>query len=236
MPSNAQKIPLSLSLNQAMSHAADSRVSLIGKCLPCSVVSVDGAIITVKFEVKADPLTLPQVKMPLFGPEYIRYPIQAGDKGFAISADAYLGQMSGMGDGTADLTTQPNLSTLSFMPCGHKEWSSVDKDAVTIYGPNGVVLRDKDSHCTITLTPSGLTIDLGTNTFDVTCGAITVNTAGQPVTFNMAGGTFTIDGNLHVTGTTIGGFGGADAINIQTHHHSGIQAGLAQSGPPVAGT
>ncbi|HEY4153502.1 MAG TPA: hypothetical protein VGM38_09295 [Pseudolysinimonas sp.] len=236
MPSNSQKVPLVLSLNQAMSRASESRVQQIGKCLPCSVVSVDGAMITVKFEINADPLSLPQVKMPLFGPEYVRYPIQAGDKGFAISADAYLGQMSGLGSGTADFSQQPNLSTLAFMPCGNTGWRSVDSNAVVIYGPNGVVLQDADQTCTITLTPTGLTIDLGSQTFSVTSGAITVNTAGQPVTFNMGGATFTIDGNLRVTGSTIGGFGGADAINIQTHHHSGIQAGAAQSGPPVAGT
>ena len=239
MPSNSQKIPVALSLHQAMNRSAENRVSLISKCLPCSVVSVEGAIITVKFEVKSDPIVLPQVKMPLFGPEYIRYPIQTGDKGFAISADAYLGQMSGLGEGTADLSIQPNLSTLSFMPCGNKNWETVDANAVTIYGPNGVVVRDTQKNCTLTLTPDGYTIDLGTNPLDATTGSITV-TAGGTVTLNLGANPLnitsslvTINGNLKVTGTIDWGPSGTGAA---THHHSGVATGIAQSGPPVAGT
>jgi hypothetical protein len=214
---NAQKIPLVLSLNAAMSRASESRVHQLGKCLPCSVVSVDGALITVKFEVKADPLTLPQVQMPLFGPEYVRYPIQAGDKGFAISADAYLGQMSGLGDGTADFAVQPNLSTLAFMPCGNKNWRSVDHDAVVIYGPNGVVLQDANQTCTITLTPSGVVINLGSNPLTITAQNITLDSAGNLV----------VKGNITW---------GATPTHAETHTHSGVQTGLGTSGPPVAGT
>ena len=239
MPSNAQKIPLNISISQAMAQRTEGRVQQLGKCLPCSVVSVDGAMITVKFEVNADPLTLPQVKMPLFGPEYVRYPIQAGDKGFAISADAYLGQMSGLGDGTADLTVQPNLSTLAFMPCGNKNWRSVDGDAVVIYGPNGVVVQDADQNCTLTLTPSGYTIDLGTNPWTITSGAITITSSGTGTIdlganpLNITSSLVTINGDLVVTGTISFGPSGTGAA---THHHSGVQVGIAQSGPPVAGT
>jgi hypothetical protein len=155
---NAQKIPALHSLARGMARATANHVQRLGKCLPCSVVDVSGAIITVKFEVNAGPITLPQATMPLFGPEYIRYPIQVGDKGFALSADAYLGQMSSMGDGVADLTEQPNLSTLVFMPIGNKNWFAVDPETVTIYGPNGVVLRDTSNACSATLTPHSLDV------------------------------------------------------------------------------
>jgi hypothetical protein len=217
LASNSQKIPVVLSLNQAMGNAAQTRTQLTGRCLPCSVVSVDGAIVTVKFEVQADPIVLPQVKMPLFGPEYIRYPIQVGDKGFAISADAYLGQMSGLGDGVASLRTQPNLSTLSFMPCGNKNWRSVDKDALVLYAPNGCVLQDSNQTCTFTLTPSGIVIDLGSNNLTITAGNITLDSSG----------------NLVVKGNVTWG---ATPTTAETHHHSGVSVGIAQSGPPVAGT
>jgi len=217
MPSNAQKLPMLLSLNSAMVRSSENRVQQLGKCLPCSVVKVEGAIVTVKFEIKSDPITLPQAKMPLFGPEYVRYPIQEGDKGFAISADAYLGQMSGLGTGTADLSGQPNLSTLVFMPCGNKDWSDVDKDAVTIYGPNGVVLRDKDSTCTVTLTPNGIVIDLGSNPLTITAQNITLDNAG----------------NLVVKGDVTWGATPTHAIS---HTHTGVQAGTAVSGPPVPGS
>jgi len=200
-------------------RSAQNRVQQLGKCLPCSVVSVDGALITVKFEVKADPLTLPHVKMPLFGPEYVRYPIQAGDKGFAIAADAYLGQMSGLGDGSADLSVQPNLSTLSFMPCGNKNWRSVDHDAVVIYGPNGVVLQDAQQTCTITLTPSGVTLALGSNPLTITASNVTLDSSG----------------NLKVWGNVTWAQG-STPTTAETHHHSGVTTGIGSSGPPVPGT
>jgi hypothetical protein len=217
MPSNAQKLPMLLSLNQAMGRSTDNRAQQFGKCLPCSVVKVEGAIVTVKFEVKSDPITLPQAKMPLFGPEYIRYPIQEGDKGFAISADAYLGQMSGLGTGTADLATQPNLSTLAFMPCGNKDWREVDKDQVVIYGPNGVLLEDAQEGCKLTLTPDGIVIDLGSKPLTINAQNITLDNAG----------------NLVVTGDVTWG---ATPTHATTHTHTGVQAGTAVSGPPVPGS
>jgi hypothetical protein len=217
--SNAQILPLGRSIGYAGEVAAQNRAQRLGRCYPCSVVSVDGALITVKFELQSGPFNFPQVQMPLFGPEYIRYPIQPGDKGMAISADVYIGQMSGMGpDGTtADLSEQPNLSTLVFLPIGNKTWSSVNKDAVTIYGPDGVVLRDKASHCTITLKPNGVTISLGSNPLTITAQNITLDSSG----------------NLTVKGDVIWG---ATPTHASTHHHSGVSVGIAQSGPPVPGT
>ena len=197
MPTNAQKVPLAQSIGLAAQRASESRVQRLGKVLPCSVVSVDGALITVKFEMSAAPQTLPQVQMPLFGPEYIRYPIKAGDKGVAVAADAYIGQMSGMGSGVADWREPPNLGALVFLPIGNKTWSAVDARAVTIYAPNGVVLRDTDSKVTLTLTPTGVAIDLHNN------GNITIS-----------------NGNLHVTGAVIAGYGTGDQVGLQSHVHT----------------
>lgn len=154
--SNVQKTPLAASLNQLGIRSAETRIQRLPQCLPCSVVSVSGSIVTVKFEVSSGVMTLPQVQMPLFGPEYIRYPMQVGDKGFAIASDAYLGQMSGLGTGTADLSEQPNLSTLSFMPIGNMNFSATDDaNKVVIYGPNGTILRDKGSHAVINIDQGG---------------------------------------------------------------------------------
>jgi hypothetical protein len=155
---NSQKIPLARSLNDFAVSRARSTLSQVGKTLPCSVVSVNGSVVTVKFEVKAGPITMPQVTIPVFGPEYIRYPIKAGDKGMAVSADAYLGQMSGLGDGVADLTPRGSLSMLVFMPIGNKNFSKTDDpSAVVIYGPNGVVLKETHGDCSLTLNTHGLT-------------------------------------------------------------------------------
>jgi hypothetical protein len=218
---NVQKTPFAGSINDFARAKAQDAIQLTGRSLPCSVVQAQGAIVRVKFEVQSSVFTLPNVTVPLFGPEYIRYPIQKGDKGVVFAADAYLGGMSGLGGGVADLTQRANLSTLVFFPIGNKAWTIVDPNAVTIYGPNGVVFRDTNSASTFTLTPSGMT--LKTNNFTLNCG-------GTQVAVSPAG--VVITGNLTVTGTVIGG---TDSINLQAHVHSGA-GGTGTSGPPVAGS
>jgi hypothetical protein len=158
MSDNTYKTPLNNSLNIFADGKIDAANSMNGKSLPCSVVSVQGAMITVKFELKTTTTyTLPQVTVPLAGAEYIRYPIKEGDKGFVTSASASLSAMSGQGDNASSLVLQGNLSALVFIPFGNVDWSQVDIHAVTIYAPNGVVLRDSDSECIITLTPENIT-------------------------------------------------------------------------------
>jgi hypothetical protein len=61
-------------------------------------------MVTVAFELHDTPYVFPNVTIPLFGPQYIRYPMQPGDKGIVIPADTYLGGVSGQGGGVADLT------------------------------------------------------------------------------------------------------------------------------------
>lgn len=41
---------------------------------------------------------------------------------------------------------------------------------------------------------------------------------------------------LHVTGAIVAGFGGLDAVNVQTHIHSGVMEGGSVTTAPVAGT
>jgi hypothetical protein len=97
------------------------------------------------------------------------------------------------------------------MPCGNKNWRSVDPDVVTIYGKNGVTLEDGDAKFIFSLTASQLTISANGTTI------------------------FTLDssGNLTVTGNVTWG---ATPTTAETHHHSGVSIGAAQSGPPVPGT
>jgi hypothetical protein len=174
MSNNSQKTPLARSLNRFAEKKWQEAFQLTGKALPCSVVSVSGAIMTVKFEVNTT-FTLPNVTVPMVGPEYIRYPMKAGDMGVVFPADARLSGVSGIGGGVADLSTPGNLTALVFLPCSNVKWSEVDPAAVTLYGPNGVALRDTESKSKITITPSGIAIE--------TVGAVTV----------IAGGSATID-------------------------------------------
>lgn len=214
MANNAQKTPLTRTLNRlAQKHALDA-IALTGKSLPCTVAAVSGSIVTVNFEVTSV-YTLPQVTMPLFGPEYIRYPIQKGDKGYAMAADAYLGGMSGLGGGAADLSLPANLSALVFMPIGNKIWSEVDPNAVTIYGPNGVVARDTQSATVCTLTPTGWTLDVSNGSAAVTASA--------SISFSAGGHSIVISSD----GVVI------DGVAFLPHTHSGVTTGSGDSGPVV---
>lgn len=178
--SNAQKTPLSRSLPNFVTGRSTDEIAKQGLAMPGHVVAVAGAIITVAFDVIG--LTLSPVQMPLASPEYLRLPIQKGDKGVAVPASFYLGGISGLGGGTATDTLQGNLSTLYWVPLGSKSFSAVDPNAVTIYGPNGVTLRDSASQTASTLTPGGVAI---------TGGGLTVSTG--------ASGTFTTPTGVTVT-------------------------------------
>lgn len=175
MASNVQKTPMVRSLLDLGRASAGNAQELTGKSLPCSVTSVTGSIVRVKFEVAAGELTLPQVTMPVFGPEYIRYPIQIGCKGLAVSADAFLGAMSGLGTGVADLSTQPNLSTLFFMPLGNANFFSVDANKVVIYGENGAIMRNRTGSTNITLTDDSIILTVGAHSVVITASGISVD-------------------------------------------------------------
>ncbi|MFL3496313.1 hypothetical protein [Citrobacter portucalensis] len=153
-----QKLNFGSSMNRFAERKVEDALQKAGKVLPVSVVKQDGNMITVAFELRDIPYVLPQVTIPLFGPQYIRYPMQPGDKGIVIPADTYLGGVSGQGGGIADLTPPANLSALVFLPVSNTEWEGVDGQVVTIYGPEGVTIRDAGSNTTFLLTPDSVTI------------------------------------------------------------------------------
>ncbi|BBE76262.1 hypothetical protein [Phytobacter sp. MRY16-398] len=154
----SQRLNFGKSMNNFSEEKILQAMELAGKTLPATVVSRSGKMVTVSFSLTNIPFTLPQVTIPLFGPEYIRYPMQPGDKGIVIPADAYIGGMSGQGGGTADLTQPPNLSALTYLPISNTEWSDVDGEVLTMYGPEGVTIRDKASNSTFLLTPQSVAI------------------------------------------------------------------------------
>jgi len=229
---NAQKTPISKSLSDFSTAQALDHIQQTGRALPVSVTAVSGAIITVKFEVQSG-FTLPPVTVPLAGAEYIRYPIQVGDTGVVFPADAYLGGITDLGGGTANLKPRGNLSTLVFFPIARKRWTAVDPNAVTVYGPNGVVTRDTQSNMVVTLTPTGVVAQLKNGS------TFTIN--GSGITATMANGTpFTIVGDLHVTGDIWTEFGTGGPIRLRTHIHAQgpDSRGDAEQNttPPIAGT
>lgn len=198
--SNAQKTPLVKTLGGAATRSALNEIKKRGRSLPGTVVSVDGQIVTINFEVSG--ATIPQVTMPIYGAEYLRLPVQPKDLGAAFPVDVYMGGISGLGSGTATQTLQGNLSTLVWFPVGNKNWTPVDPNALTAYGPNGVVLRDTASHTVLTLTPSGIVVTSSSGSISMSAGGHTlvIDSTGVVIdgktflTHEHLPGTFTADG------------------------------------------
>ncbi|EOW6510874.1 hypothetical protein ACOZXQ_000594 [Cronobacter malonaticus] len=216
-----------------MNNFADQKIScamqMAGKVLPASVVERSGHMITVSFLLRDIPYTLPQVTIPLFGPEYIRYPMKKGDKGIVIPADAYLGGVSGLGGGIADLTSPANLSALVFLPTSNTEWENVDYNVLTLYGPEGVTLRDAGSNTTFLLTPESITIATPTQ-FRVTVGGTVLKlTEGM---WSLTGQSGKIQDNTASTSPQIMHQGWQKLVQwLNSHQHSNGNNGNNTGGP-----
>ena len=175
--STEKKLSFAGNMNSFTESKIASASQMAGKILPASVVSRSGNMITVQVLLRDTPYVIPHLTVPLFGPEYIRYPMQPGDKGILIPADTYIGGVSGLGGGTANLTTPANLSALTFLPISNTEWESVDPNVLTMYGPEGVTLRDSGSNTTFLLTPDSITI-VTPKQFKVTVGGTAFTLTG----------------------------------------------------------
>ena len=181
MTDNASRLWLQRSMNRLAVRRAAQAISALGQALPCSVTAVSGAIVTVKFEVNASPWTLPEITIPKAESPWVRMPTQIGDLGWTVPADAYLGGVSGLGGGTADLSAPGNLEALVFVPVSNKTSPPIDQNAAQIQGPNGAIIRTLDGSASVVVNTSGITMTFGTK-------VVTLNASG-----------FTIDGILFDT-------------------------------------
>lgn len=213
-------------------------LDLMGQSLPASVVAVVGSgIVKVKFELTNVPFTLPQITVPMLGSEYVRLPVQKGLKGAVIAFDAYLGGMSGLGGGTADLSPRPNLANLAFVPLGNSAWApSENPNALVLYGPDGVIIRDAAKKIVLTITPEKAELDLPAGIPFTINGNVIVNGNFQlsGAIENQTGGTYA--GDIKTAGNIIAGIGGADQVGLKTHVHAGVQPGGGSTNPPTGGT
>ncbi len=66
-------------------------------------------------------------------------------------------------------------------------------------------------------------------------GKITLTDAGGAVVGLTNDGNVSVTGNLHVSGAVVAGFGGGDAVSLQTHKH-GTGTAAAGTSAPTAGT
>jgi len=228
-----QKTPFAVSLSNLIQTKLDQNQEITGWQLPCVVKKVNGSIVTVAFQVNTSgKITFPEVECPIAESKYVRLPVQVGDYGVCMSADARLGGVTGLGiqDSLAPLGKPFNLSALFYVPLGNINWNisdPVDPNAVNINAPNGVVLRDTNNNCTITLTPEGVTVIIGSTNISVsgTEVSITANTIALngviqlngPITQGTSthGTNSTFIGPLNVTNDVI-----AEGKSLANHVHN----------------
>lgn len=202
--SSAQKTPLGQSLNRFAENKIATAISLMGKSLPCSVIAINGQIVTVKFEVQSG-FTFPHVQVPVLTSEYIRLPIQIGCKGIVRPVDSMINNITGLGSASApDLINPGNLSALIFEPVANANWSTVPSDQTVIYGPNGVILANSNMTVEINLTSTGISITLP------------------------SGGNLTVNGGNIVAGSDVT-ISGKSFLN---HTHKGVTIGGSSTGVP----
>lgn len=225
----AQKISFGRNMHQFAERKILDAMELAGQILPATIVEQSGKMVTVSFSLQNIPFTLPLVTIPLFGPQYVRYPMQPGDKGIVIPVDTYIGGMSGLGGGVADLTPPGNLDALVYLPISNTEWQAVDGQVLTLYGPEGVTMRDAGSNTTFLLTPESITI--------VTPGQFQVTTGGTVLTltpgeWNLSGQTGNLQDGTAATSPAIMHAGWAALVAwLNSHQHGNGNGGSNTSGP-----
>ncbi|EFC3031904.1 hypothetical protein ABUT72_11140 [Escherichia coli] len=223
------KLNFASSMNRFTERKIENALQKSGKVLPASVVKQTGNMITVSFELRDIPYVLPQVTIPLFGPQYIRYPMQPGDKGIVIPADTYIGGVSGQGGGIADMTPPANLSALVFLPISNTEWQGVDGQVVTVYGPEGVTLRDSGSNTTFLLKPDSIAISTP-DSFTVTVGGTVFSLTGSK--WSLSGQAGHLQDSVASTSPAIMHAGWQSLLTwLNSHEHSNGNDGNDTGGP-----
>lgn len=223
------KLNFASSMNRFTERKIENALQKSGKVLPASVVKQTGNMITVSFELRDIPYVLPQVTIPLFGPQYIRYPMQPGDKGIVIPADTYIGGVSGQGGGIADMTPPANLSALVFLPISNTEWQGVDGQVVTVYGPEGVTLRDSGSNTTFLLKPDSIAISTP-DSFTVTVGGTVFSLTGSE--WSLSGQAGHLQDSVASTSPAIMHAGWQSLLTwLNSHEHSNGNDGNDTGGP-----
>lgn len=202
---NAQKVAFARSQNEFAEKKARDALQLTGKSLPCSVVSVKGWIVTVKFEVDTSPFTLPQITVPVASPQFDYLPLRVGDPGVVRAADARVSAIAGLGGGTAKLGLPANLAALVFEPIGNAGWEvPSDADVRVVQGPGGVLVQTMDGDATVLIKSDAITMTRGG-------GSVTIKDGEVDIV-----GTLKINGKAYLS-----------------HEHSGVQAGGSNSGGVV---
>ena len=172
---NYAKLWVQRNLNTLASTRAGEAIQNTGMALPCSVTAVNvdgfGSLVTVSFEAnvpytKPDGskayYTLPPLTLPKAESQWLRAPTQIGDVGLTIPADTFLGGISGLGSGVADLgVNYGNLTTLVFLPVAAKSFgASPNLNQAWVNGPDGAIVSDKAQAVLVIVDATGKAISL----------------------------------------------------------------------------
>jgi hypothetical protein len=230
MADNYGKLWLQGSINANATNRALEAIQATGRALPCRVTAVSGSIVTVAFEVTGT-WTLPHLELPKAESQWLRAPTQVGDFGLTMPADTFLGAVSGIGSGTADLGVDyGNLSTLVFVPIASTNFPSApDPKKAWIYGPNGAVLSDAAQ--TVSVVPDH---DAGTVT--VTAGSFSFVVAKANGGSLQIGGSGTASGDAIMRASDVQAALNAFATTLQTWAAANFQHGASTPPAPTAPT
>lgn len=233
MADNYDKLWVQKSANQLAINRAQQAIQNTGRALPCHVVAVDGAIVTVAFEVNAAPQSLPNITIPKAESPWIRMPTQIGDKGVTMPADAYLGGVSGLGGGVATLTQRANLTALVFVPVSNASSGPIDPNAAQVQGPNGAIVRTTTGTTSeIVTNQSGTTVTFGTSTVVVNATETALTFGSTSLVLNGSGIIMTFGANtivLNGSGLQING----DSYENHTHGYFPGTGSKVQTDPPI---
>jgi formylmethanofuran dehydrogenase subunit C len=200
MSNDAQKQPISQSLNNMAFRNAQDATEHLGYSLPCEIVTVnhDKNTVEVKFDVTSG-WTIPNVIIPIAMCEYVRIPYQVGDKGYCNAMDTRTKD--------SNLVQVGNLTGLIFVPMSQASWSTTDKDRLTLYGKTAVDIKGTSG---------------GTVTITVEDNKVTI-TGDVMIT-----GKVSIKGDVSVTGKiTATGDVTAGIISLEQHKHGGVYSGAS---------
>lgn len=188
MADSFSKLWLQKGQNKLAINRAAQEIQRQGRALPCRVTAVNGAIVTVEFEMDTTPWTLPPITIPKAESPWVRMPTQVGEKGYTAPADVYLGGISGLGGGIARFFRRGNLSNLVFTPVSNANSAPDDPNAAQVCGPNGGIMRTTTgTTSSIVTNTTGTTITFGTTTLVINASGITLTVGGQ--TFTWGGST-----------------------------------------------
>lgn len=195
---NDDKLWVQQNLPAIAATRAAAAIQQTGRALPCRVIAVNPSdpgtgdplgygFVQVQFELTvpytkpdgtAASYTLPPLILPKAESQWLRAPTQVGDFGMTVPADTFLGGISGLGTGVADLGTDyGNLSTLVFVPVAATSFPAApDPNSAWVNGPDGAVLSDTAQTASVTVAENLVTIVAGSNTWTFDATGLTLPT------------------------------------------------------------